>query len=189
MTKSKRKARKKKVTVSATAVIAGLVVLAVALIAGGLWYNQAYAQPRQFTITTERGNIVVEVYPTLMPKTVANFQKLVNRKFYDGLAFHRVEEWVVQGGDPAGDGSGGPGWSIKLEVHPELKNVRGALAMARSTHPDSAGSQFYILKDDAEWLDGHYAVFGKVISGMEVVDQLEEGDRMLAVRRVASGGQ
>jgi peptidyl-prolyl cis-trans isomerase B (cyclophilin B) len=105
--------------------------------------------PFKVTINTARGQIVLEVYPDLMPITVANFDKLVQSGFYDGLKFHRVEDWVIQGGDPKGNGTGGPGWTIKLETHPQLSNIRGALAMARAMHPDSAGSQFYILKKDA----------------------------------------
>ena len=105
------------------------------------------------------------------------------RSFYDGLIFHRViPGYIIQGGCPRGDGTGGPGWTIKLEVHPELKNVRGALAMARGPHPDSAGSQFYILKEDAPWLDGDYAVFGMVTAGMEVVDSLQPGDKMISIK-------
>ena len=134
------------------------------------------------TIETSKGNIVLEVYPDLMPVTVGNFEKLVKANFYDGLKFHRVEHWVVQGGDPQGNGTGGPGWSIPLETSGELLNVRGAVAMARSSHPDSAGSQFYILKTDAAWLDGEYAVFGKVTEGMEIVDQLARNDVMQAVK-------
>jgi peptidyl-prolyl cis-trans isomerase B (cyclophilin B) len=172
-----------------TAVTVGLTILALLLIGGGVWYNRAQAAPRQFTITTGRGDIVVEVYPALMPVTVANFQRLVGARFFDGLTFHRVEDWVVQGGDPEGDGTGGPGWTIPLETHPELRNVRGALAMARAMHPDSAGSQFYILRQDAPGLDGQYAVFGRVISGMEVVDQLVAGDIKQTVRRTRSGRQ
>ncbi len=133
---------------------------------------------QKVTLSTEKGNIELELYPEKMPITVENFLKLVDSGFYDGLTFHRVEHWVVQGGDPRGNGTGGPGWTIKLETHHDLKNVRGALAMARSAHPDSAGSQFYILKTDAPWLDGQYAVFGMVTSGMDVVDKLEMGDRI-----------
>lgn len=132
-------------------------------------------------IKTAKGDIVLEVYPELMPVTVSNFEKLVKSNFYNGLAFHRVEDWVIQGGDPQGNGMGGPGWTIPLETNPKLKNVRGALAMARSQDPNSAGSQFYILKKDAPWLDGKYAVFGKVIKGMEVVDQIQQGDKMESV--------
>lgn len=116
-----------------------------------------------------------------MPLTVANFVKLAEANFYDGLTFHRVEDWVVQGGDPSGNGTGGPGYAIKLETHPDMKNVRGALAMARSANPDSAGSQFYILRTDAPWLDGQYAVYGHVDSGMETVDDLQVGDEITRV--------
>lgn len=137
---------------------------------------------RKITIETEKGQIVVEVYPKLMPITAGNFEKLVDTKFYDGLVFHRVEDWVIQGGDPKGNGTGGPGWTIPLEITPSLKNVRGALAMARSRDPNSAGSQFYILKKDAPWLDGQYAVFGKVIEGMEVIDKIDVGEKMISVK-------
>jgi cyclophilin family peptidyl-prolyl cis-trans isomerase len=139
------------------------------------------------SMETDRGNIQLELYPEKMPVTVENFLKLTNSGFYNGLSFHRVEHWVVQGGDPSGNGTGGPGWTIKLETHPDLKNVTGAVAMARSSHPDSAGSQFYILKKDASWLDGQYAVFGKVTDGMDVVKNLKSGDVMHKVEVVQSG--
>lgn len=132
----------------------------------------------RITIDTAKGQIVLEVYPDLMPITVENFDKLVQSGFYNGLKFHRVEDWVIQGGDPLGNGTGGPGWTIRLETNPQLKNLRGAVAMARAMDPNSAGSQFYILKVDAPWLDGQYAVFGRVIQGMDVVDQIEIGDIM-----------
>ncbi|MCL6479976.1 MAG: peptidylprolyl isomerase [Peptococcaceae bacterium] len=133
-------------------------------------------------IETPKGRIVAEIYPKEMPVTAGNFEKLVKSNFYNGLTFHRVEDWVIQGGDPQGNGTGGPGWTIPLETNPKLKNVRGALAMARGQDPDSAGSQFYILKKDASLLDGQYAVFGKVIKGMEVVDQIAKGDQMTSVK-------
>jgi peptidyl-prolyl cis-trans isomerase B (cyclophilin B) len=136
----------------------------------------------QVTIELEQGKkILLELYPEQMPITVGNFKKLVESQFYDGLTFHRVEDWVVQGGDPQGNGTGGPGWTIKLEISPELNNLRGAVAMARSWNPDSAGSQFYILKQDASWLDGQYAVFGKVTEGMDLIDRLQIGDKMVSV--------
>lgn len=146
--------------------------------------NTENTETERVIIATAKGEIEMELYPKLMPITVANFEKLIGQKFYDGLTFHRVEDWVIQGGDPSGNGTGGPGWSIKLETNPELKNVRGALAMARSRDPNSAGSQFYILKTDAPWLDGQYAVFGKVTKGMEIVDQIAIGDKMQQVRLV-----
>jgi len=89
---------------------------------------------------------------------------------------------VIQGGDPKGNGSGGPGWTIPLEVSLTLKNLRGSLAMARSNAPDTAGSQFYILKKDASWLDGNYSVFGKVVEGLEVVDKIEKGDKIVSIK-------
>ncbi len=129
-------------------------------------------------IESTKGVIELELRGDLMPLTVANFVKLAESGFYDGLTFHRAEDWLIQGGDPLGTGTGGPGYTIKLETHPQLKNVRGALAMARKSDPDSAGSQFYILKEDAAWLDRQYAVFGYVTNGMDVVDKIQVGDRM-----------
>ncbi|MFA7468571.1 MAG: peptidylprolyl isomerase [Desulfotomaculaceae bacterium] len=140
-------------------------------------------ETQKVLVNTAKGDIELELHPYKMPITVENFLKLTDSGFYDGLVFHRVEDWVVQGGDPKGNGTGGPGWSIKLETHPGLNNVRGALAMARSANPDSAGSQFYILKTDASWLDGQYAVFGMVTSGMDVVDKMEIGDKINTVKR------
>lgn len=133
------------------------------------------------TIETARGNIEVDLRGDLMPLTVANFTKLAKSGFYDGLNFHRVENWVIQGGDPQGNGMGGPGYAIKLETNPQLRNVRGAIAMARSQNPDSAGSQFYILRTDASWLDGQYAVFGNVKSGLDVVDKIQPYDTIKKV--------
>ncbi len=133
------------------------------------------------TIESSKGKIELDLQADLMPVTVANFVKLAENGFYDGLKFHRVEDWVIQGGDPLGTGTGGPGYTIKLETSPQLKNVRGALAMARKSDPDSAGSQFYILREDASWLDGQYAVFGKVTSGLDVVDEIRVGDQMTKV--------
>ena len=141
--------------------------------------------PVTVSMKTTKGDIELELYPEKMPVTVENFLKLANSGFYNGLSFHRVEHWVVQGGDPSGDGTGGPGWQIRLETHPDLKNVAGAVAMARSAHPDSAGSQFYILKKDASWLDGEYAVFGKVTKGMDVVKNLSRGDVMASVEVIS----
>ena len=124
------------------------------------------------------GKIVVELDPTQAPETVANFKKLVSEGFYDGLIFHRViEGFMIQGGCPEGTGMGGPGWNIKGEfssngVKNDLKHTRGVLSMARSMMPNSAGSQFFIMHQDAPHLDGNYAAFGKVIEGMDVVDEI-----------------
>lgn len=140
----------------------------------------------KFTINTEKGDIEIVIYPELMPVTVENFNSLIEEGFYDDLTFHRVEDWVIQGGDPKGDGTGGSNKTIKLETNPKILNVRGAVAMARSSDPDSASSQFYILKKDAEWLDGQYAVFGMVVSGMDVVDKIESQDKIIGIKKVGN---
>ena len=133
-------------------------------------------------ITMEKGGvIVIEFYPADAPKTVENFVKLAKKGFYNGVVFHRREEnFVIQGGDPKGNGTGGPGYTIPAEFNKQ-KHVRGAVAMARSQHPDSAGSQFYITYGATPHLDGNYTVFGKVVSGMEHVDRIKQGDRMKTV--------
>jgi len=135
------------------------------------------------TITLENGNeIRIEFFREDAPKTVENFVTLAKKGFYDGLKFHRVvPDFVVQGGDPKGDGTGGPGYTIKAEFNKQ-KHVRGTLAMARSQHPDSAGSQFYITYGATPHLDNNYTVFGKVISGMEHVDLIKQGDKMTTVK-------
>lgn len=131
------------------------------------------------TIEMENGDIIkAELYPDVAPNTVNNFISLVKNKFYDGIIFHRViRGFMIQGGDPQGIGIGGPGYSIKGEfkmngVQNDLKHTRGVLSMARSMAPDSAGSQFFIMHEDAPHLDGKYAAFGKVIEGIEVVDKI-----------------
>ena len=137
-------------------------------------------------ITMEKGGIIkIEFFPDDAPKTVENFLTLAKKGFYDGLAFHRVEPgFVVQGGDPKGDGTGGPGYKVKAEFN-QQQHVRGVVAMARSQDPDSAGSQFYITLAPAHFLDGKYTVFGQVTSGMEVVDGIKRGDRMKSVKIVS----
>lgn len=131
------------------------------------------------TIEMENGDIIkAELYPDVAPNTVNNFISLVKNKFYNGIIFHRViRGFMIQGGDPQGIGIGGPGYSIKGEfkmngVQNDLKHTRGVLSMARSMAPDSAGSQFFIMHEDAPHLDGQYAAFGKVIEGIEVVDKI-----------------
>ena len=124
--------------------------------------------------------IKLELYPEIAPISCENFEKLVNQGFYDGLCFHRViPGFMIQGGCPEGTGMGGPGWTIKGEfasngVKNNLKHTRGVISMARSMMPDSAGSQFFIMHEDAPHLDGDYAAFGKVIDGMETVDEIAE---------------
>ena len=130
-------------------------------------------------ITMDTGEVIkLELYPEIAPKTVENFEKLVNAGFYNGLTFHRViRGFMIQGGCPNGNGMGGPGWQIKGEFAAngwknDLKHTKGVISMARAGHPDSAGSQFFIMHEDAPHLDGQYAAFGKVVEGIEVVDRI-----------------
>ena len=132
------------------------------------------------TIEMESGkNIKVELYPEKAPNTVNNFISLANSEFYNGLIFHRViSGFMIQGGDPNGIGTGGPGYHIKGEFagngfkQNDLSHERGVISMARAGHPDSAGSQFFIMHEDADYLDGQYAAFGRVLEGMAVVDEI-----------------
>ena len=134
-------------------------------------------------ITMEKGGeIRIELYPEDAPKTVESFITLSKKGFYDGLTFHRVVPgFVAQAGDPKGDGTGGPGYTLKAEFN-KRKHERGTVAMARSQHPDSAGSQFYICFAPAPHLDNNYTVFGQVTTGMEVVDRIKPGDKMKSVK-------
>ena len=131
-------------------------------------------------ISTEKGTMKAELYADETPGTVANFVELAEHNFYDGLTFHRViPDFVIQGGCPNGNGMGGPGYSIKGEfaangVTNDLKHTEGVLSMARAMHPDSAGSQFFIMHKTSPHLDGSYAAFGKVIEGMDVVNKIAE---------------
>ncbi len=151
-----------------------------------------------FTIIMENGGVIKgELYPEIAPQSVYNFIDLANKGFYDGLIFHRViAGFMIQGGDPTGTGMGGPGYSIKGEFYMNgfdnnLKHKRGVLSMARSMNPNSAGSQFFIMHEDAPHLDQQYAAFGKVTEGMEVVDQIantkvDYNDRPLEEQKMAS---
>lgn len=150
------------------------------------------------TIEMENGGVMkVELYPETAPNTVANFISLVEKGFYNGTIFHRaIPGFMIQGGDPEGTGMGGPGYRIKGEFtanrfQNDLKHTKGVISMARSGHPDSAGSQFFIMVDDAPHLDGQYASFGKVIEGIEVADQIVSvatnySDRPLEEQRMRS---
>ncbi len=128
-------------------------------------------------VYTNKGKFVIQLYGDKVPNTVKNFIKLAELGFYDSLRFHRyVPNFVIQGGDPLRNGMGGAGYTIPLEIDPDLHHIRGAVGMARAQDPNSASSQFYIVLKDAPHLDGNYCVFGQVIKGMEVVDQLRQGD-------------
>ena len=139
------------------------------------------AQNPVVTFTMENGDVIkAELYPDIAPVSVNNFISLIQKNFYDGLIFHRViKGFMIQGGDPEGSGMGGPGYSIRGEFaqngYPnDLKHTAGVLSMARSMHPNSAGSQFFIMHADSPHLDGAYAAFGKVIEGLENVNKIAE---------------
>ena len=150
------------------------------------------------TITMKDGGVMKGVlYPDTAPITVENFKKLADDHFYDGLIFHRViKGFMIQGGDPTGSGMGGPGWCIKGEffmngVDNKLKHKRGVLSMARSSNPNSAGSQFFLMHQDAPHLDKQYAAFGKVTEGLDVVDaiasvKVDMNDRPLTEQKIQS---
>ncbi|MHB9130968.1 MAG: peptidylprolyl isomerase [Armatimonadota bacterium] len=146
----------------------------------------------QATITMENGKKIVLVFEGAMaPATTANFVKLARSGFYNGLTFHRVEEdFVIQGGDPNANGTGGPGYAINLEIAKGLHHMKGAISMARIPNDqNSAGSQFFIMLDDVQDLDGQYAVFGWVKSGMDVVTAVKKGDKMVSVTAESYAGK
>jgi len=139
---------------------------------------------KKVIIEMENGDVMKgELYPEIAPITVENFEKLATEGFYDGLIFHRViPGFMIQGGCPLGNGTGGPGHNIKGEftangIENNLKHKRGVLSMARAMHPDSAGSQFFIMVENAPHLDGQYAAFGKITEGMEAADKIVSAKR------------
>jgi peptidyl-prolyl cis-trans isomerase B (cyclophilin B) len=168
----------------------GVLFLVASSVAGT---GRAMTENANPVVTIDMGDlgvIDVELYPDVAPNTVYNFISLVQQGFYDGLIFHRViPGFVIQGGDPLGNGTGGPGYSIKGEFSRNgflngLKHERGVISMARANHPDSAGSQFFIMVDDAPHLDGSYAAFGRVIRGMDVVDKIVTVPRLAGDRPI-----
>ena len=145
-----------------------------------------YARPDdpEVTMTMSDGSVIkMTLYPAAAPNTVANFIELANSGYYDGLTFHRViSGFMIQGGDPEGDGTGGPGYTIEGEFvsngHDNMiSHVRGIVSMARANDPNSAGSQFFIMHGDANYLDGQYAAFGEVTEGMDVVDKIAQAEK------------
>ncbi|MEK7879238.1 MAG: peptidylprolyl isomerase [candidate division NC10 bacterium] len=169
--------------VTLTVLLLGCVSLGIVSGAGAQGTAGGKKVKQTAVITLEKGGeIRIEFFPADAPKTVENFVTLAKKGYYDGLTFHRVVPgFVVQGGDPKGNGTGGPGYTIKAEFNKQ-KHVRGAVAMARSQSPDSAGSQFYITYGPTPHLDGSYTVFGQVVSGMEHVDKIVQGDKMKSVK-------
>ncbi len=180
-----------KITLARVALAAGLAALPLSAAAA-----PAPAAGPIVRMATTRGVILIKLNPKDAPMSCANFEKLVKKGFYNGLTFHRITDLnpgvpskIVQGGDPAGNGSGGPGYTIKGEfksngVPNPLTHIAGAVAMARTGQPDSAGSQFYLCVNPVHFLDGNYAVFGQVIKGLDVAGKLQVGDKMTKVTLV-----
>jgi peptidyl-prolyl cis-trans isomerase B (cyclophilin B) len=163
---------KKKLLIGLGVVIAVVLIVVIATIPEG---RKTYA-----TIETEKGNLVLELFASDVPRTVNNFVSLAREGFYDGLTFHRVEPgFVVQGGCPIGDGTGGPGYQFDDEIT-EHTHVAGALSMANSG-PNTNGSQFFITYTPQHHLDGDHSVFGQLIEGMDVLERIEQGDVMIRV--------
>jgi peptidyl-prolyl cis-trans isomerase B (cyclophilin B) len=171
--------------------IAGMALVAVALSSCGKKEEPVATEPDpapvvsdiRIILKTNKGDIKATLFASKAPITVASFLNLARRNFYDGLAFHRVVEgFVIQGGDPDGNGKGGPGYLLPNEIAPELKHdKKGVFSMARKSKPDTAGSQFFITLGPAPHLDGGYSIFGVVTGGLEVVEQIEVGDKMVGI--------
>ena len=172
--------------------LAGILLIVIILTFSGCGTNNIgdYSKPQKVLVTMENGNtFTIETAPKYAPETVKNFLTLVESGFYNGLTFHRViDGFMAQGGDPKGDGTGGSEKTIKGEFSANgfknntLSHTRGVISMARSNNPDSASSQFFICYDDVSFLDGQYAAFGKVVDGMETVDDF------LKIKRVGPEG-
>lgn len=135
------------------------------------------------TFDTDKGVIRIELFADKTPKTVANFEKLVNEKFYDGLIFHRViADFMIQGGCPQGRGTGGPGYQFADEFHPTLKHDGPGILSMANAGPNTNGSQFFITHVATPWLDGKHSVFGKVLEGQDVVDAIKQGDKIKTIK-------
>ena len=167
-----------------------LAIVIVLLIAGAgiiLMSNNVTGQMkgnRHAIIETDKGNIEFELFEDKAPITTKNFITLAEKGFYNGLTFHRVvPDFIIQGGDPKGDGTGGPGYSIPDEFSPDLRHTTGTVSMANAG-PNTGGSQFFITMEDTPWLDDRHSVFGRVTKGMDVVLSIAQGDVMKKVRIV-----
>ncbi len=138
---------------------------------------------------TEKGNIRIELFADQVPLTVASFVNLVERGFHDGLRFHRViPDFMIQGGDPRGDGSGGPGYEFEDEIVPALKHSSAGILSMANAGPRTNGSQFFITHKETPWLDGKHTVFGRVVEGQAIVDQIVRGDKVISVRLEGDAG-
>lgn len=172
------------------------LILAATLLLSSLPAAFAQGADPVVLLQTSKGPIAIRVYRSMAPRTAANFLDLVSRGFYNGLSFHRIESWCIQGGDPNGNGTGdfidpetGRPRYLNLEISPQLHhNAAGVVAMARSQNPNSASCQFYITKSPTRQLDGQYAIFGGVVDGINTVYRIGRGDQIISAQIVENGG-
>jgi len=163
-----------------------IIIITVGLAAAGLYFTMGGKTVEKKNpiaiIETDKGTIKLELFADKAPKTAENFITLAKKRFYDGLTFHRViRGFMIQGGDPKGDGTGGPGYTIPDEFGPVKHDKEGIVSMANAG-PNTGGSQFFITEAPTPWLDGKHAIFGKVLEGMDVVKKIEQGDKMNSVK-------
>jgi cyclophilin family peptidyl-prolyl cis-trans isomerase len=183
---SQARARRTRYLKMGSLVLAALVVVSLVVYAG--MRRMTLGRYDTLHMETSKGLISIRVYPDLAPETVKAFEDLVGSGFYNGLSWHRVEDWVVQTGDAGSAGRAvDPNTSLPPEGTTRLRNRRGAIGVARSTVPDSKTTQFYILRADAPWLDSKFTVFGEVMSGMDVVNQIEAGDIVVSITIASKG--
>lgn len=157
-------------------------MLCASVLATHIGAEKVMAEDLKVEIETTKGKIVAELYASKVPNTVANFVNLVQRGYYDGITFHRViPDFMIQTGDPRGNGTGGPGYNFADEIDATLKHSGPGMLSMANAGPNTNGSQFFITHKDTAWLDGKHAVFGKVVSGQDVVDSIVQGDKMTKV--------
>lgn len=160
-----------------------LLPLLTLLVGCGAWTKEGKPMGTMIELDTSMGTITVQLYDELVPQTAGNFKTLVEQGYYDGVIFHRIiKDFMIQGGDPTGTGSGGPGYTIPDEFHPSLKHDRKGLLSMANAGPNTGGSQFFITLVPTPWLDGKHAIFGEVVEGIEIVDRMGavatgQGDR------------
>lgn len=159
-------------------VIVSLLALSACIAPVHIDEDKTMAQGDKILMKTNKGDIIIQLFEDKAPETTANFKKLVNKGFYDGVIFHRViPEFMIQGGDPTGTGMGGPGYTIKDEFHPDLKHDKAGMLSMANAGPNTGGSQFFITVAPTPWLDNKHAIFGEVVEGLDVAIAISEVEK------------